>query len=132
MSVVRGFRRSTKKSGGNAELFVKVVLPRFGTDVVWKLLVDRYKDDVHGMRNLAMLALRECAGWTVEDIGITFGHAKGHVSRVLEQMKADIRKRFQLEPNMDPTELSPFMDYMDAPADPKPRSRARNRRLDVQ
>jgi len=55
MSVVRGFRRSTKKSGGNAELFVKVVLPRFGTDVVWKLLVDRYKDDVHGMRNLAML-----------------------------------------------------------------------------
>ena len=128
MSVVKGFRRSTKKSGGNAELFVKVVLPRFGTDVVWKLLVDRYKDDVHGMRNLAMLALRECAGWNVADIGLTFGHAKGHVSRVLNQMKADIRKRFQLEPNMDPCELAPFTEDANVPVDPKPRSRARNRR----
>lgn len=39
---------------------------------------------------LAMLALRESCNWTVEDIAVSFGYARGQVSRILRALPAKV------------------------------------------
>lgn len=78
----------------------KVFLPRTGADTFWKLIYDHYAGaDERKWRYLAMLALRENAGWPLDRIGKVFGHPKGHVTRCLARIKAELRERFNVDAN---------------------------------
>lgn len=87
----------------------KIVLPRVGADSFWKLIHDYYaEDDPRKWKYLAMLALRENAGWPLDDIGRVFQHPKGHITRCLQTVKSELRSRFQAAPellNLDVFEL---------------------------
>lgn len=77
----------------------KVVLPRTGADEFWQLVHDHFANaDERKWRYLAMLALRENAGWPLDRIGNVFGHPKGHVTRCLARIKQEMRITFQAEP----------------------------------
>lgn len=80
---------------------VKVSLPRSGSDLFWRLIQQHFaqESELH-WRYLAMLALRENAGWNLDCIGLVFGHPKGHVTRCLATIKKHLRERFQVEPEM--------------------------------
>jgi hypothetical protein len=86
----------------------KIVLHRTGPDAFWDAIDAEFQpDDERTWRYLAMLALRENAGWPVERIGRAFSHNKGHVTRCLERIKEQIRTRFNkadlwLESDDDP------------------------------
>lgn len=43
---------------------------------------------------LCILCLREVNGWTMEMIGLVFGHPKGHVTRVVRDTMADLSAGF--------------------------------------
>lgn len=74
----------------------KILLPRGGPDHFWQLVHDHYADeDPLLWKYLAMLALRENAGWPLEHIGRVFDHNKGHVTRCLHLVKRDLRTRFR-------------------------------------
>ena len=51
-------------------------------------------------RGLAMLALRENAGWPVDRIARAFGYSRGHVSRCLRQVTAELRDSLGAEPSL--------------------------------
>ena len=105
----------------------KVVLPRTGPDDFWRLIHQHYADDdSRKWKYLAMLALRENAGWPLEHIGTVFSHPKGHVTRCLERIKRDLRERFRMSP--DVLELSD--DEHPPPADPPRETKSRSRRCD--
>lgn len=73
----------------------KAELPRLGADGFWSRLHEHYSsDDLIKWKYLAMLALRESCGWTLEQIGMSFGHPKGHVVRCLQSIKQEIRGKF--------------------------------------
>jgi len=77
----------------------KIVLPRCGADQFWNLVHENYsQDDVRKWKYLAMLALRENAGWPLERIGQVFGHPKGHVTRCLANVKRELQIRFEASP----------------------------------
>ena len=77
----------------------KVLLPRSGPDEFWQLIHDHFAgDDARKWKYLAMLALRENAGWPLERIGNVFGHPKGHVTRCLTRIKRELRARFEASP----------------------------------
>lgn len=79
----------------------KIVLPRTGPDHFWELVHEHYaRDDARKWKYLAMLALRENAGWPLERIGAVFGHPKGHVTRCLSRIKAELRQRFRMSPEL--------------------------------
>ena len=79
---------------------VKITLPRSGADTFWKLVNDHFAGaDERKWRYLAMLALRENAGWSLEQIGKVFGHPKGHVTRCLTRIKSELRIVFEAEPD---------------------------------
>ncbi len=84
----------------------KVVLPRTGSDDFWNLIHLHYAaEDRRAWKYLAMLALRENAGWPLEQIGRVFDHPKGHVTRCLALIKRELRARFQAAPewlDLDP------------------------------
>ncbi|MEM1061241.1 MAG: hypothetical protein AAF532_03000 [Planctomycetota bacterium] len=91
---------------------VKIVLPRSGSDSFWATVHDHYAgEDKLLWKRLAMLALRENAGWPLDRIGDVFGHHKGHVQRSIEKTKADMRDRFKASPE--------FLD-LDGPDTPMP------------
>lgn len=76
----------------------KILLPRSGPDAFWDALDEQFapRDD-RVWKYLAMLALRENAGWPVERIARAFRHNKGHITRCLERIKNEIRWRFNVE-----------------------------------
>lgn len=77
----------------------KVILPRTGRDDFWKTIHEHFAgDDLRKWKYLAMLALRENAGWPLEQIGSVFGHPKGHVTRCLRKIKNDLRDTFEAAP----------------------------------
>lgn len=92
----------------------KIVLPRTGPDEFWKLIHDHFaEEDERKWKYLAMLALRENAGWPLERIGNVFGHPKGHVTRCLSKIKRDLRDQFQSSPEfleLDPDSLNDAPD----------------------
>ena len=94
----------TKRNG------TKIILPRTGPDEFWKLIYDNFAfEDARKWKYLAMLALRENAGWPLDRIGNVFGHPKGHVTRCLAKIKKDLREEFQSSPEfleLDPDSLS--------------------------
>ena len=99
----------------------QVSLPRAGLDPFWKEVDRRYASPTavdettdhavgkrrrqtlseHRWRALAMLALRENAGWSLERIGRAFGRDRGHVSRCLKQVIAELRETLGHEPTMN-------------------------------
>jgi hypothetical protein len=79
----------------------KIVLSRTGPDQFWELIHTHYASgDPQKWKYLAMLALRENCGWTLERIGEVFSHNKGHVSRCLERVKKDLRGQIQISPDI--------------------------------
>ena len=79
----------------------KVVLPRTGPDHFWRVIHENFAgEDARKWKYLAMLALRENAGWPLEQIGAVFGHPKGHVTRCLEKIKGELRETFCISPNL--------------------------------
>jgi hypothetical protein len=73
----------------------KVVLPRASMEQQWDLIIGHYaKADSRKWKYLAMLALKENAGWPLECIGHVFSHPKGHISRCLKQVKRELHSRF--------------------------------------
>lgn len=78
----------------------KIILPRTGADEFWQIVHHHYAGkDAHIWKHLAMLALRENAGWPLERIGDVFGHSKGHITRCLRQIKDELRTRFRASPD---------------------------------
>lgn len=95
----------------------KLLLPRTGPDLFWQLIHENYAGkDKRKWKYLAMLALRENAGWPLDKIGNVFGHPKGHVLRCLTRVKDDLRKRFRFDFDED--------DEAEAPARRTPNSKA--------
>ena len=90
----------------------KVILPRGGLDEQWELLIRHHiQADPRKWRYLAMLALKENAGWPLECIANAFQHPKGHISRCIAQVKRDLRARFepaQLQGLCDPDDSEDF------------------------
>ena len=79
---------------------VKILLPRNDPDAFWQLVLDDYAGrDRQVWRRLAMLALRESAGWPIDRIAVSFNQDTGHVSRSLSETKRDLRTRFRLKEN---------------------------------
>jgi hypothetical protein len=79
----------------------KIVLPRTGADLFWSLIHEHYaNEDTRKWKYLAMLALRENAGWPLDRIGQVFGHPKGHITRCLASVKQELRARFQASPEL--------------------------------
>lgn len=77
---------------------VKKSLPHLGADPFWQLIEQEFAgDDQLKWKYLAMLALRENAGWPLHSIGKVFGHPKGHVTRCLRRIKHLIAERFDRE-----------------------------------
>lgn len=92
----KGRTLSTTRQNGT-----KTVLPRTGPDHFWRLVREEYAgDDRRKWKYLAMLALRENAGWPLDRIGAVFGHPKGHVTRCLTNIKRELRERFQMSPDV--------------------------------
>lgn len=57
----------------------------------WKEVQKRYaKGNERRWKYLSMLCLRVHSGWSLEMIGLAFGHPKGHVSRCLVAVKRDL------------------------------------------
>lgn len=77
----------------------KIPLPRAGVSELWTRVQNHFaQDDPVVWRDLAMLALRESSGWTLEQIGTAMGLTRGHVCRRLQSVKQDLRQRFCAEP----------------------------------
>lgn len=88
----------------------KIVLPRSGPDEFWQLVHDHFAgDDARKWKYLAMLALRENAGWPLDRIGNVFGHPKGHVTRCLARIKQELREGFDAAPEF--LDLDSEMDW---------------------
>ncbi len=76
----------------------KVTLSRVGKDQFWKGIHDHYAhEDTTKWKQLAMLSLHETAGWPLEQVGYAFNHHKGHVLRSIEQIKTELRRRFDVD-----------------------------------
>jgi hypothetical protein len=79
----------------------KIVLPRQGADEFWQLIHEHFaEEDEIRWKYLAMLALRENAGWPLDAIGQVFGHCKGHVTRCISNVKRELRTRFEVSPEL--------------------------------
>lgn len=108
---------------------ISVSLPKTGPDTFWKEVSRRYASPEavrrpdgrrpgksrrqsvadQRWRALAMLALRENAGWSMDRIGRAFGRDRGHVSRCLRQVAEELRETFGCEPTMD-VNTQPILD----------------------
>ncbi len=78
---------------------IKILLGRGGPDEFWSPVIEHYAaGEPQRWKLLAMLALRENAGWPLDRIGVALGHSKGHVARCLKQIKEDLRDRFDQSP----------------------------------
>ena len=77
------------------ELGDKILLPRLKPDGVWDTLASQYASrDSRRWKCLAMVVLHESAGWPLHHIGRVFGHHKGHVSRLIDKTKNELRELF--------------------------------------
>ena len=71
---------------------VKVLLPRSGPDDFWQIVAEEFAGrDERKWRYLAMLVLREHAGWPLEYIAKVFRHKPGHITRCLTRIKDELR-----------------------------------------
>ncbi len=98
---------------------IKVLLPRSGVHQFWETVDQHYAQrDPRKWKYLAMLALHECAGWSLEQISRAFDCSKGHVSRCLKTVREDLQGRFRPPPDWHSRRRA------DARDDPSPPSRS--------
>lgn len=77
----------------------KILIARNDSDELWVCIQRHFAgENAQRWRYLAMFALRETAGWNLDQIGLAMGHTRGHVSRCLRSIRDDLRQRFRLEP----------------------------------
>jgi hypothetical protein len=77
----------------------KVTLHRNNSQDLWECIQRHFAtDDLRRWKYLAMFALREMAGWNLEQIGLAMGHPRGHVCRCLRKIREDLRAKFELDP----------------------------------
>ena len=80
----------------------KIVLDRGGPEQFWEVVERHYaENDPFKWKYLAALVLREQARWPVERIALALDHDKGHISRALQLIQEDLRRRFQVPPDWD-------------------------------
>ncbi|HUQ71850.1 MAG TPA: hypothetical protein VM165_20130 [Planctomycetaceae bacterium] len=97
------------------ELGQKVILDRVGPDPFWNLIQRHYAhDDPRVWRLLAMFALKDGLGWSLERIGLTFGVTPGQVSRTVQTARRELRLHFDFIPD-EPKGFSNPDDPDDAP-----------------
>ena len=73
----------------------KVVLPR-QREGFWEAVEDVYAgDDAQAWRRMAMLTLKEVAGWPVERIALMLGQRPSYVRDCITEVKHDLRRRFK-------------------------------------
>ncbi len=92
---------------------MKIVLPRTGADAFWDKIHDHFAGrDPLKWKYLAMLALRENAGWPLDKISMVFGHDKGHISRCLKEIKQELQMQFSVDWDDRPDEgfSNPFRE----------------------
>ena len=93
----------------------RIVFPRTTLHEFWGTLQQHYAHaDAHHWKRLAMLALHENSGWTVEQIGLAFGHPRGHVARLIQLAKQQIRSRFDVPHGVLSEDDAGFSDPDDA------------------
>ncbi len=90
---------------------LKINLPRLGKDELWNNIHKDYagKNRLR-WKYLAMLSLQVNGDWSHEEIGLAFGHPKGHIIRCLNKIKKELRKRFEQSakyPNTPQPETTP-------------------------
>ncbi|MDC0308388.1 MAG: helix-turn-helix transcriptional regulator [Planctomycetaceae bacterium] len=74
----------------------KVVLPRKDPPEFWNLIESHFiKSDPSKWRDLAAWVLREQAGWSYEQIGLALGCDRGHVYRILNQLRSEMQNTFR-------------------------------------
>ena len=74
----------------------KQLLPRHGADEFWTEIQECYaKADQSVWQRLAMFALHESVGWTLDQIGVATGLHRGQVGRCIEETKRDLRTKFR-------------------------------------
>ena len=77
----------------------KTLLPRADADLFWETVRRRYAGaDRIAWRRLAILSLREQAGWPLELLAFTFGRNKGDICRGIGDTKRELRRRFRPTP----------------------------------
>ena len=73
----------------------KVILCRENADPFWNIIQKHYAhDDPRVWRLLAMFALKETLGWSLGQIGMTFGVTPGQVSRAVQTARRELRLHF--------------------------------------
>jgi hypothetical protein len=79
----------------------KVLLGRPGRDPFWNVIQKHYAhEDARVWRSLAMFALKESLGLTVDQIALAFGLHRGHVSRCIHATHRELRARFDFIPDV--------------------------------
>lgn len=78
---------------------LKRILSRVDRDPFWEIVHERYgKDSLPRQKKLAMLALRENAGWDPDQIAKAFQLPRRQVSRSLREIKQLLRNDLNLSP----------------------------------
>jgi hypothetical protein len=94
----------------------KVILARSGRDPFWNTIQKHYAhDDPRVWRSLAMFALKETLGWTVDQIATAFDLHRGHVSRCVHTTRRELRRHFDFIEDASHGFSDPD-DPLDAPA----------------
>ncbi len=110
---------------------LKIILPRLGKDELW----DNIHKDYAGKNRLrwkylAMLSLQVNGGWSLDEIGLAFGHPKGHIVRCLNRIKKELCERFQQSaeyPDTQQPETNP--EYRNPKWETKPEEHSSNKDL---
>lgn len=78
----------------------KILLPARDPDSFWASILEHYAGaDPEAWRRLAMLALCESSGWTLERIALAFGQDRGTICRAIQKVKSELRARFERGPS---------------------------------
>ena len=86
----------------------RVHLDPTGPNVLWKRIFKEYvKRNTRRLKLAAILALREECGWSLEHLGELFDCNKGHILRVLDQIKQELQPLFERSKYWDPDDTNP-------------------------
>lgn len=76
---------------------LKTVLERHGIDQMWDVIREHYiQGKPRRARLIAMLSLREVAGWSFEMLADAFGNDRAHIVRSLSSLRRELQEMFEL------------------------------------
>lgn len=77
----------------------RVILGRPCRDPTWDLIQKHYAgEDAAVWRALAVFALRESLGWSVDQIALALGVHRGQIGRMVRSTRDRLRRRFDYVP----------------------------------